>query len=267
MRISLLFFSLLLIFSDYCLAGSYTEEVVQYKDGETALEGKLVYDPDDDTKRPVVLLFPDWMGPSEVSIEAADKVVEEGYIVFIADVYGKEIRPKTVPEASDQSGKYKKDRALMRSRAKAAFAEVGKLKLSQADTKKVGAIGFCFGGTVALELARTGAPVLGTVSFHGGLDTPDLSMAKNIKGSVLALHGADDPLVPEKEVAAFEKEMRDSKVDWELVKLGGAAHAFTNRNADSLKIPGVAYNERADRRSFELMGVFFSEVFADEDDQ
>ena len=261
------FFLLTIMFSSTpAYAGSYKEEPVQYKDGETALEGTLVYDADDDMKRPVVIIFPDWNGPSEVTLEAADRVVEEGYVVFIADVYGKGIRPKTVPEASDQSGKYKKDRALMRSRAKAALAEAGKIKLKQADTAKIGTIGFCFGGTVALELARTGAPVMGTVSFHGGLETPDASLAKNIKGPILVLHGAEDLLVPDTDVAAFEKEMRDAKIDWQLVKFGGAAHAFTNRKADALGIKGLGYNEKADRRSFELMGVFFAEVFADEDE-
>jgi dienelactone hydrolase len=266
MRPVILFLVVSLFSVSQAIAGSYKEQVVKYRDGTTELEGVLVYDAEDDTKRPVVVLFPDWMGPSDVSIEAADKVVEEGYVVFIADVYGKGVRPKSVAEASEQSGKYKNDRTLMRSRAKAALAEASKLTISQADTKKVGAIGFCFGGTVALELARTGAPVLGTVSFHGGLETPDASLAKNIKGSVLALHGADDLLVPDSEVAAFEKEMRDANIDWQLVILGGAAHAFTNRTADALKINGVAYNERADRRSFELMGMFLSEVFADEDE-
>ncbi len=229
----------------------------------TALEGSLVYDAALPGKRPVVVIFHDWMGPTAVTLDAAKKVAADGYIAFIADIYGKGVRPQSVKEASEQSGKLKADRALMVKRAQAAMNVLVKIPalVPAADVSKVGAIGFCFGGTVALELARSGALILGTVSFHGGLDTPDASKAKNIKGRVLALHGADDPFVPEKDVSAFENEMRSSKADWQLVKFGGAMHAFTNKEADSLALSGVAYNAKADARSFEYMKEFFAEVF------
>ncbi len=129
------------------------------------------------------------------------------------------------------------------------------------DPKRIAAIGYCFGGTAVLELARSGADIAGVVSFHGGLGTPNPEDAKNIKAKVLALHGADDPNVPPKEVAAFKDEMRQAKVDWQLVLYGGAVHAFTDWNAGSDNSRGVAYNERADHRSWAAMQQFFSELF------
>src|SRR5205085_116509 len=135
------------------------------------------------------------------------------------------------------------------------------LKQQGVDKKRVAAIGYCFGGTTALELARSGADVDGVVSFHGGLSSPTPEDAKNIKGKVLALHGADDPNVPPPEVASFEKEMRDAKVDWQLVAYGNAVHSFTDKSAGIDNSKGAAYNEKADRRSWEAMKDLFAELF------
>ena len=129
------------------------------------------------------------------------------------------------------------------------------------DPTRIAAIGYCFGGTTVLELARSGADIAGVVSFHGGLSSPTPGDAKNIKAKVLALHGADDPNVPPKEVAAFEDEMRQAGVDWQLVAYGGAVHSFTDWNAGNDNAKGAAYNERADRRSWEAMKQFFAELF------
>jgi dienelactone hydrolase len=232
---------------------------MEYKDEGASLEGRVVYDESVSGKRPVVIVFHDWFGPSDVTLDAAEKVAAAGYVAVIADIYGKGIRPASPEEAAQQSAIYKKDRALMRRRAGAVLAELG--KIPQADASKVGAIGFCFGGTVALELARSGAPLLGTVTFHGGLETPDTSLAKNITGKILVLHGASDPFVPAAEVAAFEAEMGDAKVDWQLVKFSGAQHAFTNKKIDAARINGAAYNEKADRRGFQYMRDFLTESF------
>ena len=131
----------------------------------------------------------------------------------------------------------------------------------QCDPKRIAAIGYCFGGTCVLELARSGADVLGVVSFHGGLSTANPADAKNIHGKVLVLHGGDDPHVPPKEVEAFEEEMRAAGVDWQLVAYGGAVHAFTNPAAGNDKSRGAAYNATADRRSWEAMRVFLTEIF------
>ena len=128
------------------------------------------------------------------------------------------------------------------------------------DTKRTAAMGYCFGGTTVLELARSGADVAAVVSFHGGLNTPNAADAKSINGRVLALHGADDPYVPALEVSAFEEEMRKANVDWQLVAYGGAVHSFTDWNAGGDNSKGAAYNEKADKRSWEAMKVFFAEV-------
>jgi dienelactone hydrolase len=232
---------------------------VQYTDGGTVLEGYLVLDDTFSGARPGVLVIHDWMGPGDFTRQKANDLARLGYIALAADIYGKGVRPKDAAAASALAGKFKADRALLRSRAKAALDTL--LVKSNTDPAKVAVIGFCFGGTAALELARSGAPVAGTVSFHGGLDTPNPLDAEHIRGKVLVLHGADDPHEPPEQLAAFEKEMRDAHVDWQLVKYGGAVHAFTNPDAGNDNSKGAAYNANADRRSWREMKEFFVEVF------
>jgi len=125
---------------------------------------------------------------------------------------------------------------------------------------KVGVVGYCFGGTTAIELAYSGADLDGVVSFHGGLDSPHPEDGQSIRCKVLALHGADDPHVSAKDLAAFEDEMRQAKVDWQLIQYGGAVHSFTDWNAGSDPQRGSAYHERADQRSWEAMKTFFNEI-------
>ena len=180
-------------------------------------------------------------------------------MAFGADIYGKGIRPATPEAAGREAGKYRSDRKLLRARAQAGLAELRRQPL--VDPGRLAAIGYCFGGTTVLELARSGADLLGVVSFHGGLDTPTPEDAKNIRAKVLALHGADDPHVPPQQVAAFQDEMRKGGVDWQMVIYGGAVHSFTNPDSGNDPSKGVAYNEKADRRSWEAMRVFFAEIF------
>jgi dienelactone hydrolase len=146
----------------------------------------------------------------------------------------------------------------MRARMQAALEYVR--AQPQVDPKRVAAIGYCFGGTAALELARAGADVGGVVSFHGGLDNPQPS-GKSPTAKVLVLHGADDPYVPDAEVKGFEDEMRKAKADWQLVKYSGAVHSFTEKAAGNDNSKGAAYNATADRRSWEAMRAFFAEIF------
>src|SRR5207253_4628799 len=129
------------------------------------------------------------------------------------------------------------------------------------DPKRIAAIGYCFGGTSVIELARSGAEIAGVVSFHGALDSPNPEDGKKIKCKVLALHGADDPFVPAKDVAAFEEEMRQAKVDWQLIKYGGAGHRITDWKAGDNHLEGAPYNEKADRRSWEVIEQFVGEMF------
>jgi dienelactone hydrolase len=235
------------------------KETIQYKHGDVALEGYLVYDDAIEGTRPGVLVVHDWMGLGPYPKMRADQLAELGYVAFAIDMYGKGIRPKDTKEASTQASIYRKDRGLMRSRAQAGLDVL--LSQPLVDAKRVAAIGYCFGGGTVLELARSGVQIAGVVSFHGNLDTPNPEDAKNIKAKVLVLHGADDPHVPEKDVMAFQQEMRQAKVDWQMVSYGDAVHSFTNPNSGDDPSAGAAYNEKADKRSWEAMRLFFGELF------
>lgn len=245
------------------LACSARSEIVfkpiEYKQANTVLEGLSVYDDAVRGKRPAVLVVHQWKGLGNYEKKRAEMLARLGYNVFAADIYGKGIRPQTPPEAGAEAGKYKNDRALLRARVGAGLKVLAKHNLT--DSKRIAAIGYCFGGTAVLELARSGADIAAVVSFHGGLSSPTPADAKNIKAKVLALHGADDRAVPATEVAAFEDEMRQGGVDWQLTAYGGAVHAFTDWGAGNDNSKGAAYNERADRRSWEAMKQFFAEVF------
>ena len=233
--------------------------LVEYKQAGTVLEGLSVYDDAIQGKRPAVLVVHQWKGLGDYEKKRAEMLARLGYNVFAADIYGKGVRPQTPSDAGAQAGKYKNDRALLRARVRAGLDVLAQHELT--DPRRMAAIGYCFGGTTVLELARSGADIAGVVSLHGGLSSPSPADARNIKAKVLALHGADDPNVPPKEVAAFEEEMRQGGVDWQLVAYGGAVHAFTDWDAGSDNSKGAAYNERADRRSWEAMKQFFAELF------
>jgi dienelactone hydrolase len=199
------------------------------------------------------------MGLDDNAKGHAVQLAELGYVAFCADIYGKGKNPTDMAGAAKMSTLYKTDRQLYRGRVNAGLEMLKKQKF--VDTTKIAAVGYCFGGTGVLELARAGAAIDGVVSFHGGLDSPAPQDGKNIKTKILVLHGADDLYNPPENVAAFEKEMRDSKVDWQMIKYGGAVHSFTDKNAGTDNSKGAAYNERADRRSWLAMKDFFAEIF------
>ena len=232
---------------------------VEYKQGDATLEGYLVYDDAITGARPGVLVVHQWLGLTGYEEQRAEQLASLGYVAFCADIYGKGIRPQNTTDAGIEATKYKSDRTLLRARVNAALDVLKKNKL--VDTKRVAAIGYCFGGTTVLELARSGADIAGVVSFHGGLDSPTPADGKNIKCKVLACHGADDPFEKPEDLAAFEKELRDAKVDWRLIKYGGAVHSFTQPMAGNDNSKGAAYNEKADKRSWQDMKDFFAEIF------
>jgi len=234
-------------------------KTIEYKQGDTTLEGVLFYDDAVKAKRPGVLIVHQWMGVTEYEKNSAAMLARLGYVAFCADIYGKGVRPKDTQAAGTEATKYKTDRALLRARVNAGLAELQKSEL--VDLKRIAAIGYCFGGTTVIELARSGTELKGVVSFHGGLDSPTPADGKNIKCKVLACHGADDPYVPAKDLAAFESEMRDNKVDWQLIAYGGAVHSFTQPMAGNDNSKGAAYNKAADLRSWEAMKQFLTELF------
>lgn len=235
-------------------------ETIEYRQGDHVLEGYLAYDNATAERRPGVVIVHDWMGLQASAKKHAEDLASLGYVAFAADIYGKGVRPQSVDEAKAQSSIYKSDRKLLRERVKAALETLREHPLT--DPARLAATGYCFGGTTVLELARSGADVKGVVSFHGGLDTPDPADAKNIKGKVLVLHGADDPYAPAAQVAEIEDEMRKAGVDYQVTLYGGAVHSFTEPSAGNDPSKGVAYNAEADRRSWEAMKDFLAEIFA-----
>lgn len=240
-------------------AGAIRTERIEYRHGDAVLEGYLAYDDAATAKRPGVLVVHEWWGLNDYAKRRVEQLARLGYVAFALDMYGRG-KVTTDPKVAGQwAGSFRNDRGLMRARA-AAGLEVLRGR-PQVDQERLAAIGYCFGGTVALELARSGANLKGAVSFHGGLATPNPADARNIKGKVLVLHGADDTFESPAEIAAFQDEMRQAKVDWQMVYYGGAVHSFTNPDADKAGIKGVAYNAAADRRSWQAMRDFFAEIF------
>lgn len=229
-------------------------ETVAYQQADTALEGWLVYDDAFTGKRPGVLVYPQWTGPSAHERAAAARLAAMGYVAFVADIYGKNVRPKTPQAAGVEARKYFQDRALLLARARAAYDQLRQSPLANAN--KIAAIGYCFGAAPALDLARSGAALVDVVSFHGALGTPTPANAKNIKAHVLVLHGAADPLQNANVVAAFEKEMTDGGVDWQVVLYGGAMHAFTIKGEND-PAHGLKYDATADKRSWQAMTDLF----------
>jgi dienelactone hydrolase len=256
MKTFLLSTALLLgVFSAHAAIQSKT---IDYMQGDTPLEGVLVWDDAVTGPRPGVLVVHQWLGLTAYEKHRAEMLAQLGYVAFCADIYGKGVRPKDTSEAGALAGKYKGDRQLLRARVIAGLDELKKSEL--VDTSRIAAIGYCFGGTTVIELARSGADIKGVVSFHGGLDSPTPADGKNIKTKVLALAGADDPFQKPEDLTAFESEMRDAKVDWRLIFYGGAVHSFTQPDP-GFSNPGAKYNERADKRSWADMKQFFAEIF------
>jgi dienelactone hydrolase len=231
--------------------------VIEYKHGDVGLKGYLADNEAFTRKRPGVLVVHCFRGLRDFVKGRAEELAKLGYIAFAIDMYG--MIPKDDEEAFATAGIYKNNRPLMRSRANAGLEVLKKHELT--DAKRIAAIGYCFGGGVVLELARSGADMVGVVGFHATLNTPTPADARNIKGKVLALHGADDPVVPTDEVLAFQDEMRKAKVDWQMVFYGGAVHAFTMPESGTDPSKRVAYDEKADKRSWEVMKSFFGEIF------
>lgn len=256
---SLCLFLGMALLSATSLLGAVQEKTVEYKAGDTSCEGFLAWDDSSPDARPGVLVVHDWMGLSDHTKGVCRQLAQLGYVAFAADIYGKGVRPADPKAAGAEAGKYKNDRPLLRARAEAALAQLKGAPHVQAD--HLAAIGYCFGGTTVIELARDGAPLSAVVSFHGGLDSPNPADGKNIHAHMLILHGADDPMVKKDDIEAFQKEMRDNQIDWEMVYYGDAVHAFSVERAGTDKSKGVAYNEKAAKRSWQAMQDFFHEIF------
>jgi len=252
------FLSAALLLGWFSANAAIQSKTIEYKQGDTTLEGVLVWDDATTGPRPGVLIVHQWLGLTTYEKHRAEMLAQLGYVAFCADIYGKGVRPKDTTEAGAEATKYKTDRTLLRARVNAGLDELKKSKM--VDGSRIAAIGYCFGGTTVIELARSGADIKGVVSFHGGLDSPTPTDGKNIKAKVLALAGGDDPFQKAEDLTAFESEMREAKVDWQIVFYGGAVHSFTQPDPGFVNA-GAKYNERADKRSWADMKQFFGEIF------
>ena len=236
-----------------------TTRSIEYMSGGTTMEGYLSFDDSITQETPTVLIFHEWWGINPYVERRAKEIAELGYVAFCVDIYGKGIRPATPAEAGQQATIYRKDPMLMRARAKAGLDAI--LNYPFVDKDRIAAIGYCFGGGAALELARSGADLVGVASFHGNLDTQYPAGKGDIKGKVLILHGADDPVTPPAKLASFEAEMKAAGVDWQVNIYCDAVHAFTNPDSGNDPSKGAAYNKNADLRSWKALKIFLNEIF------
>ncbi|MBZ5643094.1 MAG: dienelactone hydrolase family protein [Acidobacteriia bacterium] len=225
---------------------------IDYKQGATPLSGYLVYNDAVHGRQPGVLMIHDRSGFSTGTLADAEMIAKLGYVVFAEDIFGKGVVPKTVPEMTDLITIYDKDRALMRARALAGF-DVLKAQ-PMVDPAKLASVGYCFGGTVGIELVETGAPLLGFIAVHGAFRNFTPEAAKNIKARVLILHGAEDPVAPMDELNAVISQFRAAKVDFEVNLYSGAAHGFTK--------PQNPSEMRADDEYKVAMTRFFKDLLA-----
>lgn len=243
-------------------AAEIVTRAVEYSHGDTKLIGYLAYDDAAQGKRPGVLVVHEWWGLNDYAKRRARELAGLGYVAFAADIYGDGKTAATREEAGALAGRFRGgDGSLLRERTAAGLEALRTQE--NVDPQRLAAIGYCFGGTAVLELARAGADLDLVVSFHGGLGTKQPASKGDIKGTVLVLNGAADPMVPPEERAAFMKEMDEAGADWVFVEYSGAVHAFTNPSAGSDPSRGAAYDEKADRRSWEAMKAALAEAFGD----
>jgi dienelactone hydrolase len=244
-RIPLLLASI--AFAQWAQAG----QPLVYQDGATRCAGYVAFPAKAAGPVPGVLIIHQWMGLTDHERGVADQLAELGYVALAVDIFGEGVRPKNAQEAGAQAGLYRGDRALYLRRIRAGLDALK--SQTGVDPGRLAAIGFCFGGTGALEAARGNLPVKGVVSFHGGLDSPADRPVGPISARILICHGADDPHVTAKDVEAFQEEMRKAKADYVFIAYGGAVHGFTQK--------GPAYQEAAAHRSWQHMKDFFKEIF------
>jgi dienelactone hydrolase len=227
--------------------------------GGEELEGVFVGRRDGQT-RPTVILFPTVMGVSDLEIGFGRQLVELGFNAFVADLFGVRFRGAARETMVGEMNRLKADRAGLGRRLLAVFEQVRGLK--EAETERIAAAGYCFGGMCALDLARTGAELAGAASFHGLFDPPGLEPGP-IKAKVIAFHGWDDPLATPDKVAALAKELTEAGADWQIHAYGHVQHGFTNPKADG-SIPGVVHNRTAAERSWSSFVNFLEELFGED---
>jgi len=232
------------------------EQHIEYRDGETLLEGFLCYDEAQPGPRPAVLINHAWGGRDEFVERKARRLAWQGYACFALDNFGKGKRGATPEECSALMTPLMNDRGMLLKRLRAGLATAQNMPV--VDARRIATIGFCFGGLCALDLARSDSDIRGAASFHGILKPSGLTEPK-IRARVLILHGYDDPMAPPEDVFAIAKEFTAAGADWQLHAYGQTVHAFTNPAANS-RANGMQYDEAADRRSWHALEEFLAEV-------
>ncbi|HLH37860.1 MAG TPA: dienelactone hydrolase family protein [Bryobacteraceae bacterium] len=233
---------------------------VEYRRGEIIFRGWLADDPARITPRPGVLLVHEAWGLGDYVKQRAERLAEMGYVAFAADMFGEGRQAASTEEGLGWTKALRADVREMRARARLAFDVLA--ARPEVDSSRIAGIGYCFGGSSVLELARSGAPVRGVVSFHGNLTTTDPARRGIVRAKVLSLSGDDDPFIPLEQVNGFIAEMKSAEVDYQVVLYGGARHSFTNPRCGERGLNGLAYHRLADERSWTAMHAFFAEIFA-----
>lgn len=236
------------------------ESFVDYSDGGLACRGLVMRDATQSSPRPGIVMFPDARGIGDTARSYARRLTDRDYVVLIADLYGAGLFTDDIARARELMTALRSDVERWRERARAALEAVARLRA--VDPTKLAAVGYCFGGTTALELGRGGADIAAIVSFHGGLASPRPQDAANLKARVLACHGGADPLVPPAQVTEFVSHMSRAPVDWELQVYARALHGFTNPELAASAPPGHGHDAAADDRSRCATTALLDEVFA-----
>ncbi len=238
------------------------EDPVTYRDGDTVMKGYIVYDEARQGRRPGVLVVHEWWGITKHVHSEARNLANQGYTAFIVDMYGDGKTADNPKDAGAMSGAVRKDVRALQSRFNAARDTLA--KHPTVDATRTGAIGFCFGGSVVLEMARAGADLAGVAAFHAGVATTNPAAPGKVKSKVLVLNGAADPFIKPDQVEAFKKEMDAAKVNYRYINYPGAVHAFTNPEATEkgkqFNLP-LAYDAEADKQSKAEAAKFFRELF------
>ena len=254
--------SLCLLSASFAASAAPRADKISWTDGGKNFDGYLVWDDASKAPRPGLVMVPNWYGVNEHAVSKAKTLAGKDYVILLADVYGRGIRPANADEAGKASGAAYAQPAELRSHALAALAVLrGASAKAPIDVKRIGVIGFCFGGAAALEIARSGADVAGVATFHGNLTSKLPAKPGAVKAKVLVMNGADDKFTSAEAIAGFENEMRAAKADWQFVNFGGAVHCFAEPDEHGT-VPGCQFHEPSYRRSVAMMHSFFNEAFA-----
>jgi dienelactone hydrolase len=253
--------ALLLFAASFAASAAPRADKISWTDGGKTFDGYLVWDDASKALRPGLVMVPNWYGVNDHAVAKAKTLAGKDYVILLADVYGRGLRPANPDEAGKASSAAAADPAL-RSHIRAALATLRAAgNKAPVDSNRIGAIGFCFGGFVALELARSGADIAGVATFHGNLMTKAPAEVGALKGPVLVMNGGDDKFISPESITAFQDEMRKVNADWQFVNLGGAVHCFAEPDEHDT-VPGCRFHEPSYRRSVAMMHNFFGEAFA-----